>query len=77
MGENRGKNKIKFKMLKGSLTGIRKIPRNIFPSEASEENNNVRVIMDETMIEVSKTKERLDVFNFPGLRTVKDSLYFA
>ena len=43
----------------------------------SEGNNNVRVIMDETMIEVSKTKERLNVFNFLGLRPVKDSLYFA
>ena len=64
-------------MLKGSLARIGKIPGNIFTSETSEGNNNVRVIMDETTIEVSKTKERLNVFNFPGLRPVKDSLYFA
>ena len=63
-------------MLKGSLARVRKITGNIFLGKASEGNDNVRVIMDEMTIEVSKTKERLNVFNIPGLRPVKDSLYF-
>ena len=77
MGQDRGGNKTGFKVLKGSLARVGKIPGNIFMSEMSEGDNNVRVIMDETTVEVSKTKERLNVFNFPGLRPVKDSLYFA
>ena len=76
-GEDRGGNKAGFEVLKGNFARVRKIPGNIFMGEASEGNDNVRVIMDEKMIEISKTKERLNVFNFPGLRPVKDSLYLA
>ena len=45
MGQDWGRNKAGFKVLKGSLVRVRKIPGNIFAGQASKGNNNVRVIM--------------------------------
>jgi hypothetical protein len=42
--------------------------RRVLAREARERNDKVRIIMDETAIEIGKAKERLDVLHFAGLR---------
>ena len=50
------------------------VPRDVLASEASKWDGYVRVILNETTIKVSKTKERLDVFDYPKFRPVEDGL---
>ncbi|KIO01805.1 hypothetical protein M404DRAFT_149226, partial [Pisolithus tinctorius Marx 270] len=49
-------------------------PRSTLSHEASEQNNNVRVVINESSIEIRKTKEGLDVSHLPWLRPVMDCL---
>ncbi|KIO05708.1 hypothetical protein M404DRAFT_140432 [Pisolithus tinctorius Marx 270] len=51
-----------------------KVPRNTLSHEASEWNDNVRVVINESSVEICKTKERLDVSHLPQLRPVADCL---
>ena len=44
--------------------------------EVGEWNGNVRVVWNETLVEISKFQERLYVFNLLGLRPVLNDLYF-
>ncbi|KIN98629.1 hypothetical protein M404DRAFT_157172 [Pisolithus tinctorius Marx 270] len=53
---------------------LRKVPRSTLSHEASEWNNNVRVVVNESSIEIGKTKEGLDVLHLPQLRPVADCL---
>ncbi|KIN98430.1 hypothetical protein M404DRAFT_157536, partial [Pisolithus tinctorius Marx 270] len=49
-------------------------PRSTLSCEASEWNNNVRVVINESSVEVCKTKERLDVLHLLQFRPVVDCL---
>ncbi|KIO08656.1 hypothetical protein M404DRAFT_133161, partial [Pisolithus tinctorius Marx 270] len=51
-----------------------KVPRSTLSCEASEWNNNVRVVINELSVEICETKERLDVLHLPQLRPVMDCL---
>jgi len=42
--------------------------------QVGERNNNVGVIMNEAMVEVGKSEERLDVLDFAGFWPVLNSL---
>ncbi|KIN95989.1 hypothetical protein M404DRAFT_164526, partial [Pisolithus tinctorius Marx 270] len=53
---------------------LRKVPRSTLLHEASEWNDNVRVVINELSIEVHKAKEGLDVLHLPWLRPVMDCL---
>ncbi|KIN98040.1 hypothetical protein M404DRAFT_158630 [Pisolithus tinctorius Marx 270] len=53
---------------------LRKVPRSTLSHEASEWNNDVRVVINESSIEICETKERLDVSHLPRLRPVTDCL---
>ncbi|KIO01093.1 hypothetical protein M404DRAFT_151159 [Pisolithus tinctorius Marx 270] len=51
-----------------------KVPRSTLLHEASEWNNDVRVVVNESSVEIHKAEERLDVSHLPQLRPVADCL---
>ncbi|KIN95102.1 hypothetical protein M404DRAFT_166698 [Pisolithus tinctorius Marx 270] len=51
-----------------------KVPRSTLSREASERNDDVGVVINESSIEICETKERLDVSHLPRLRPVADCL---
>ncbi|KIO14597.1 hypothetical protein M404DRAFT_119511 [Pisolithus tinctorius Marx 270] len=51
-----------------------KVPRSTLSREASEWNDDVGVVINESSIEICETKERLDVSHLPRLRPVADCL---
>ena len=44
--------------------------------EAGEQNSDVRVVQNEMSIEISKTQERLYIFNLSRFRPILNDLYF-
>ena len=44
--------------------------------EVGEWNGNVRVVQNETSIEISETQERLYIFNLLRFRPILNDLYF-
>ncbi|KIO01164.1 hypothetical protein M404DRAFT_150664, partial [Pisolithus tinctorius Marx 270] len=53
---------------------LRKVPRSTLLCEASEWNDDVGVVINESSVEICKTKERLDVSHLLWLRPVADCL---
>ncbi|KIN94436.1 hypothetical protein M404DRAFT_168350, partial [Pisolithus tinctorius Marx 270] len=51
-----------------------KVPRSTLLCEASEQNNNVGVVINELSVEICETKERQDVSHLLQLRPVVDCL---
>ncbi|KIN96514.1 hypothetical protein M404DRAFT_162744 [Pisolithus tinctorius Marx 270] len=51
-----------------------KVPRSTLSHEASEWNNNVGVVINESSVEVCETKERLDILHLLQFRPVVDCL---
>ncbi|KIO02723.1 hypothetical protein M404DRAFT_147345, partial [Pisolithus tinctorius Marx 270] len=49
-------------------------PRSTLSREASEQNDDVGVVINESSVEICETKERLDVLHLPQLRPVADCL---
>ena len=43
--------------------------------EVGEQNGNVRVVQDETPVEISETQERLYIFNLSRFRPILNDLY--
>ena len=44
--------------------------------EVHEQNGNVGVVQNEMSVEISKTQERLYIFNLSRFRPILDDLYF-
>ena len=55
---------------------VREIPSRAFVGEAGERNGDVRVVQNEMSIEISKTQERLYIFNLSRFRPILNDLYF-
>ena len=55
---------------------VREIPSRAFADEVGERNSNVRVVWDETSVEISETQERLYIFNLSRPRPILNDLYF-
>ncbi|KIN92824.1 hypothetical protein M404DRAFT_157900 [Pisolithus tinctorius Marx 270] len=53
---------------------LRNVPRSTLSREVSEQNDDVGVVINESSVEVCKTKERLDVSHLLWLRPVADCL---
>ncbi|KIO10900.1 hypothetical protein M404DRAFT_128813, partial [Pisolithus tinctorius Marx 270] len=53
---------------------LRKVPRSTLSCEASEWNNDVGVVINESSVEICEAKERLDFSHLPWLRPVVDCL---
>ncbi|KIK75997.1 hypothetical protein PAXRUDRAFT_74074, partial [Paxillus rubicundulus Ve08.2h10] len=62
-----------FQVPESGAAFIGEVPRSVFPSEVSKQNNNVRIIEDEAAVEVGKTKEGLDVSDFLRFQPISDS----
>ncbi|KIN94458.1 hypothetical protein M404DRAFT_168173 [Pisolithus tinctorius Marx 270] len=58
----------------GRVTLLRKVPRSTLLCEVSEQNNDVGVVINESLIEICKAKERLDVLHLLQVRPVMDCL---
>jgi len=74
MGKNGCGGECIFEEVEGRVGFFFKIEGNTFMSELSQRNNDVGVIVDESVVEVGETEEGLDVFDFPRLRPVPDGL---
>src|SRR5882724_3777878 len=53
---------------------IGEVPRGTLVGKTRKRNSDFRVSENETTIEVGESKERLDVFDFPGFRPILDNL---
>src|SRR5882724_11378552 len=53
---------------------IGEVPRGTLVGKMYDQNSDFRVSENEMMIEVGKSKERLDVFDFPGFQPILDDL---
>src|SRR5882724_786892 len=53
---------------------IGEVPRGTLAGKTRERNGDFRVSENETAIEVGKSEERLDVFDFPVFRPILDDL---
>jgi hypothetical protein len=58
--------------VEGRLAILGKVPFDVLPSQSHERNCDIRVVMDQSSMEVGKPKERLDVFHFVGYRPLMD-----
>ncbi|KIO07415.1 hypothetical protein M404DRAFT_136736, partial [Pisolithus tinctorius Marx 270] len=60
----------------GRVTLVGKVPRSTLSCEASEQNDNVGVVINELSIEICEAEEGLDVSHLLQLRPVVDCLNF-
>jgi hypothetical protein len=74
MCEDRSCGESLLEWVKGRLTILGKISFDVLPSQSREQNCYIRVVMDESSIEVGKPKERLNIFHFTGYRPLLDGL---
>jgi len=77
VGKDRSGGEGLLQEVKGGATILTKIPRNVFAGKPCERYNNVRVVKDETMVEICKTKEGLDVLHFAGFWPVGNGFDFV
>src|SRR5882724_7379182 len=66
-----------FKCFKGGMALIRKVPEGTLVGEARKWNGDFGISVNEMMVEIGKTKERLNVLDFPGFWPVLDDLDFV
>ena len=62
--------------VESGVTVIGEIPRSVFAGKRHERNNDVRVVVDELMVEVCESKEGLDVLHFSWFWPIRDGLNF-
>ncbi|KIK75127.1 hypothetical protein PAXRUDRAFT_173708 [Paxillus rubicundulus Ve08.2h10] len=56
---------------------IGEVPQSVLLGEAGERNNNVRIIIDETAVEVGEAKEGLDVLDFMRFWPIRNGFDFV
>jgi hypothetical protein len=76
MRQNRGRSENLLEKLEGLSALFSKSPRDTFPGKPSEGNGYVRVIVNETMVEVGETEEGLNIFDLPRVRPITNRLNF-
>ncbi|KIM53887.1 hypothetical protein SCLCIDRAFT_137927, partial [Scleroderma citrinum Foug A] len=62
--------------VESGATVVGEFPRSVFAGKPHERNDDVGVVVDKTMVEVRKSKEGLDVLNFPQFRPIGNGLNF-
>ena len=55
---------------------VGEVPSGAFAGKVGEQNGDVRVVQNETPVEISETQEGLYVFDLSGLRPILNNLYF-
>jgi hypothetical protein len=63
-------------VLEGAVTVIGDDPRSTLMGETGQRNDNVGVVVNETQVESSETKEGLNILHFPRLRPITDGFDF-
>ncbi|KIO02894.1 hypothetical protein M404DRAFT_146779, partial [Pisolithus tinctorius Marx 270] len=76
MSEDRSRAEGILQAEEGRVALLRKVPRSTLSHEVSEWNDNVRVVINESSVEVCEAKEGLDVLHLLQLRPVMDCLNF-
>ncbi|KIO07671.1 hypothetical protein M404DRAFT_135586 [Pisolithus tinctorius Marx 270] len=76
MSENRSRAEGILQVVESGAALLGKVPRSTLSCEASEWNNDVGVVVNESPVEICETKEGLDVSHLPWLRPVTDCLNF-
>ncbi|KIK17438.1 hypothetical protein PISMIDRAFT_111416, partial [Pisolithus microcarpus 441] len=74
MGKYGGRGEGVFEADEGGVAFLGKVPRHVFLGEAGQWHDYLRVVMDESSIEVHKPKERLNVPDFTWFRPITDGL---
>ncbi|KIO07408.1 hypothetical protein M404DRAFT_137067 [Pisolithus tinctorius Marx 270] len=74
MSENRSRAEGILQVEESGVALLGKVPRSTLSHEASEWNDDVGVVINESSVEICETKERLDVLHLPQLRPVADCL---
>ncbi|KIO08925.1 hypothetical protein M404DRAFT_133593 [Pisolithus tinctorius Marx 270] len=74
MSENRSRAEGILQAEEGGAALLRKVPRSALSCEASEQDNDVGVVINESSIEVCEAEEGLDVLHLLWLRPVADCL---
>jgi len=77
VGKDRSGGEGLLQEVKGGATVLTKIPRNVLAGKPCERYDDVRVVEDETMVEVCKTEKRLNVFHLAGFWPVGDGFDFV
>ena len=65
MSEDRSRGKSLLQEVESRVTIVGEFPRSVFVGKPHEGNDNVGVVMDESMVEVCESEEQLDVLHFP------------
>ena len=76
MSENRSGGESLLQEVESGATIIGEFPRSVFAGKLHERNDDVGVVVDESMVKVRKSKEGLNVLNFPWFRPIGDGLNF-
>ncbi|KIO00037.1 hypothetical protein M404DRAFT_153735 [Pisolithus tinctorius Marx 270] len=74
MSENRSRAEGILQAEESRVALLGKVPRSTLSCEASERNDDVRVVINESSVEICEAEERLDVSHLPWLRPVTDCL---
>ena len=61
----------------GILAVIEEVPQSSFLGKTGQRNDNVGVIVDESLVEIGETQGRLDVLDFVGFGPILDNLDFC
>ena len=76
MRQNRGRGESLLEILEGLSALLGKSPRDTFPGKPSEGNGYVRIIVNETSVEIGEAKEGLNIFDLPRFRPIPNRLDF-
>jgi len=74
MSEDRSGGECIFEKVEGVVGFLVEVEGGTFVSKAGERNNDVRVVVNESTVEVGEAQEGLDVFHLPRLGPVADGL---
>ncbi|KIM55585.1 hypothetical protein SCLCIDRAFT_134350 [Scleroderma citrinum Foug A] len=76
MSEDWSRGKGLLQEVESGATIVSEFPRSVFAGKPCERNNNVRVVVDESTVEVHESEEGLDVLHLPWFWPIRDGLNF-
>ena len=76
MSEDWSRGKGLLQEVESGVTIVSEFPRSVFAGKPCERNNNVRVVVDESTVEVHESEEGLDVLHLPWFWPIRDGLNF-
>jgi len=77
MGKDQSCGESLFKCFKGGVALIREMPRGTLVGKTHKWNCDFRISMNEVMVEVGKTEERLNILDFLWYWPILDDLDFV